>query len=159
MYKAKFLVAILDLLVIVTLSYVFINLVTIPLVSPENGLYTTDREPEFAWGGMQGEFVILLDDDPDFGTPITKEVTGNSYRLGDSLDFGTYYWKVKSGWIASGVRELTVGSSVVLAREEREVRNEGNVDVLLHRITGAFVLDVDESIEIEGDEDVKAEQA
>lgn len=152
-------IAVLNLLVIGMLSYVFINLVTIPLVSPENGLYTTDRNPEFAWSGIQGEYVIFLDDDPDFGTPVTKGVSGNSYVFGDALDLGTYYWKIESAGIASGVRKLTIGSSVTLSRKENEVKNEGNVDLLIHKITGAFLLDVNESLEVEEDEDVKAEQA
>ena len=159
MDRAKMSFVILNLVVIVTLSYVFINLVTIPLISPENGLYTTEREPEFVWSGIQGEYVIFLDDDPDFGTPVTEEVSGNSYRFGDVLDLGNYYWKVGSGLITSEVRELTIGSSVVLSREENEMKNEGNVNLLIHRITGAFLLGVEESIEIEEDEDVKAEQA
>ena len=159
MDRAKMSFVILNLVVIVMLSFVFVNLVTIPLISPENGLYTTEREPEFNWGGMQGEFVIFLDEDPDFGTPLKKGITGNSYRFTDVLDLGNYYWKVGSGLITSEVRKLTIGSSVVLSREENEVKNEGNVDLLIHRITGAFLLDVNESIEIEEDEDVKAEQA
>ncbi|MCK4531912.1 MAG: hypothetical protein KAT94_03520 [Candidatus Aenigmarchaeota archaeon] len=159
MDRAKMSFVILNLVVIVMLSFVFVNLVTIPLISPENGLYTTDRKPEFNWGGMQGEFVIFLDEDPDFGTPLKKGITGNSYRFGDVLDLGNYYWKVGSGLVTSEVRKLTIGSSVVLSREENEVKNEGNVDLLIHRITGAFLLDVNESIEMEEDEDVKAEQA
>lgn len=159
MDRAKMSFVILNLVVIVMLSFVFVNLVTIPLISPETGLYTTERKPEFNWGGMQGEFVIFLDEDPDFGTPVTEEVSGNSYRFGDVLDLGNYYWKVSSGLVTSEVRKLTIGSSVVLSREENEAKNEGNVNLLIHRITGAFLLDVNESIEIEEDEDVKAEQA
>ncbi len=158
MYKAKISIAVLNLLVIGVLSFVFINLVTIPLVSPENGLYTTERKPKFAWGGMQREFVIFLDDDPDFTTPLTREVTGNSYRFERNLDFGTYYWKVVSAGIVSEVRKLTIGSSVIIARKENEVKNEGNVVLLLHRITGSFLLGVNESLEIERNEDVNAEQ-
>lgn len=157
--KAKVSVAILNLSVIGILSFVLVNLVTIPLFSPENGLYTTERKPEFTWGGMQGEFVIFLDEDPDFLTPFKAKISDNSYALGDELGFGTYYWKIESEGIKSEVRKLTVGSSVILSRDEKEVRNEGNVALLLHRITGAFLLGVNESLEIERDEDVKAEQA
>ncbi|UCC91578.1 MAG: hypothetical protein JSV39_04700 [Candidatus Aenigmatarchaeota archaeon] len=151
-------VSLANLAVIGMLSFVFVNLVTIPLVSPENGLYTTERKPELVWGGMQGEYVIFLDEDPGFGTPITKEVSGNSYRLGEDLGFGTYHWKVMSGLVASEIREFTVGSSVVLARKEKEVSNVGNVDLLIHRLTGAFILGVNKSLEIGEDEDVKGEQ-
>ena len=152
-------VVLVNLLVIGMLVFIFVNLVTIPLVSPDNGVYTTERKPEFVWGGLQKDFVIYVDDDPYFGSPLEGEVSGNSYRFGEDMDFGTYYWQVKFGPITSEVRKLTIGSSVVLAREENEVKNEGNVDVVLHSITGAFVVGVNESFGIGEDEDVKAEQA
>lgn len=152
-------VSLANLAVIGMLSFLFLNLVTIPLVSPENGLHTTERRPELVWGGIQGEYVIFLDDDPGFGTPVTKEISGNSYRLGEDLGFGTYHWKVVSGLVASEIREFTVDSSVILARKEEAVRNEGNVDLLIHGLTGAFVLGVNESLEIGEDEDVRGEQA
>lgn len=160
MDKAKMLVGILDLLVIVTLSYVFVNLVTISLVSPENEIHTTERNPEFRWGGMQGYFVVLLDENPDFESPFRGEVSGNSYRPEEDLDFGTYYWKIESGAIKSGIRKFTVGSSVVLAREEDEVKNEGNTDIIVNtdKVTG-MVVGVGNSVKIEEEENVKAEQA
>ena len=160
MDKTKMLVIVLDLLVIVTLSYVFVNLVTISLVSPENEIHTTERNPEFRWSGMQGYFVVLLDDNPDFGSPLREEVSGNSYRVGEDLDFGTYYWMVESGAIKSEIRKLTVGSSVVLARKEDEVRNEGNTDIIVNtdRVTG-MVVGVGNSVKIGEEENVKAEQA
>lgn len=147
------------MLVIGVLSYVFFSLVTIPLVSPAHGGCTDERRPEFAWGGMQGDFVLLLDQDPDFGSPVMEEVAGNSYRPGEELEFGKYYWKVRSGPISSGVGEFTLDSSVVVSREDKSVRNEGNVELVVHSMTGAFLLGVGESLEISEDEDVVAEQS
>lgn len=158
MDKAKLSVVILDLLVIGMLSFVFINLVTIPLISPDSGMYTNERSPELLWGGMQNNFVVYIDDDPELETPVKKEVTGNFYKFAEDLDFGTYYWKVESGVVVSEVRKFTVDSSVVLSRDENGVKNEGNVGLLLHRVTGAFVLDIDESLDVESEENVKAEQ-
>jgi hypothetical protein len=158
--KGKALVMIADLIVIGILSYLFVNLVTIPLVSPESGFYTNDRTPELAWGGMQGEFVLMVDDDPDFGSPMERRVSGNSYIFENSLDFGTYYWKVKFGGISSWTRDFTVGSSVVLARDDEGVRNEGNTEIMVttDRVTGMLV-GVGDSLEVEEDENVRAEQA
>jgi hypothetical protein len=157
--RIKILVMGSDLLVMGILSLLLFNLITIPLVSPDNKSYTTDRRPGFSWGGMQGEYVVLLDDNPKFTAPLTARISGNSYRVAHDLDFGTYYWKVESGPISSGARQLTIGSSVVLSRSEQSVRNEGNVDLKVDRMTGFFILGVNESAEIKGDENVKAEQA
>jgi hypothetical protein len=107
---------------------------------------------------MQGSYVILLDDNMGFETPITVEVSGNSHVFGEEFDFGTYYWKVESWPFSSEIRRFTLGSSVVVSRTENNVKNEGNVGLLLHSMTGAFVVGVNESIEIGAEEDVKAEQ-
>ncbi len=154
----KFGMVLTNLLVIGLLVYLLVNIASIPLIEPADGKYTTERRPEFVWGGLQKEFVIFLDDDPDFETPFTSRVSGNAFRFGKDLDFGTYYWKVQSGILLSGVRKLTVGSSVVLARGKDEVRNEGNTDVLLHSVTGAMVLGMGSSVKIGEEENVKAEQ-
>jgi hypothetical protein len=148
-----------DLAVMTILIMLLYNLASIPLHSPGNKAYTTERMPEFSWGGMQGEYVIYLDDSPDFASPVTAMVTGNSFRLGNDLDFGTYYWKVESGPVSSSVWKLTVGSSVMLSRNQQTVKNEGNVDLKVDRMTGFFVLGANESAEIGEDDNVIAEQA
>jgi hypothetical protein len=151
-------VVVTNLLVMGLLVYLLVNLTTIPLIGPEDGVYTTERRPEFVWAGMHEQYELLLDDDPDFGSPFLTKVSGNSLRFVNDLDFGTYYWKVNSGVFSSGVRKLTIGSSIVLARGDNEVKNEGNTDVFLHRLTGSFLLGVDESLEVGEEENVKAEQ-
>jgi len=154
----KFSVIFANLLVIGLLVYLLVNITGIPLIEPVDGMYTTGRRPEFAWGGLHKEFTIFLDDESDFASPFTAKVSGNSFRFVNDLDFRTYYWRVRSGVFSSGVRKFTVGSSVSLSRTKNEVENSGNVDLVLHRITGSFVLGVDESLEIESEENVKAEQ-
>ena len=157
-HKSKILIFAVNLVLICTVFYTLFNLATIPLFSPSNGEYTTERQPEFRWGGIQGEFTLFLDENPDFKTPIIKRVRGNSYKFENPLDFGTYYWKVESSGVSSEVRKLTIGSSVVLSRDERKVKNEGNTDILLHSVTGAMVLGVGNAVEIGEDENVTAEQ-
>lgn len=138
---------------LVAFSMAFIN-----LLSPGNGECIGDRKPELRWGGMQGTFTVLIDEDPGFGSPLREKVVGNRYIPEDELDFGTYYWKVESGRIESGVGKFTVSSSVVLGRDAGKVSNQGNADVLLRTVTGSMVLKTGDSIEIGEDEDVKAEQ-
>jgi hypothetical protein len=157
--RMKIMVICSDLTAIGILALLLFNLITIPLLSPDNSSYTTDRRPEFSWGGIQGEYVILLDDSPDFAAPLTAVVKGNSYKVAQDLDFGTYYWKVESGPISSGIGKLTIGSSVMLSRSQQAVKNEGNVELKVGRMTGFFILGVNESAKIDGDENVRAEQA
>ncbi len=161
MDRMKLSIAAAELAVIGLLTLLLVNLVTIPLVSPQHKLYTTDSMPELVWGGMQGDYVVLLDDNPKFSTPLTAEVSGNSYTFPQELAFGTYYWKVQAGPMSSEVRRFTLGSSVVLSREGDEVRNEGNTELLVHApsITGAFMLGVNETVELGAEENVMAEQA
>lgn len=148
-----------NLLVVGLLVYLLTNITAIPLLEPADGAYTTERRPEFIWGGLYDQYEFFLDDDPNFGSPFISKVSGNSFRLVNDLDFGTYYWKVKSGIFSSSVRKLTIGSSVVLARSENKVKNEGNTEILLHRVTGSFLLGVGESLEVGEEENVTAEQA
>ena len=139
-----------------------INVISIPLLTPLNNSYTDTRTPTFAWGGFGKTYELLIDDSPDFSFPLVKKiVTGNSYTLENELDFGTYYWKVQSGCIGSVVRKYTIVSKVALRRMENEVRNTGNVEIILRkisdRVTGQIILDVNQSTEI-GDESIEAEQ-
>ncbi|NIO20640.1 MAG: hypothetical protein GTN76_07850 [Candidatus Aenigmarchaeota archaeon] len=154
----KFGVVLTNLLVIGLLVYLFVNIATIPLIEPADGVYTTERRPEFVWNGLHNEYDLFLDDDPGFTSPFSTKVSGNSFRFVNDLNFGTYYWKVNSGVFSSGVRKLTIGSSVSLSRAGDDVKNSGNVDLVLHRLTGSFVLGVDESLEVGEEENVKAEQ-
>jgi hypothetical protein len=161
MDRAKITFATMNLMVIGLLAVLLVNLLTVQLVYPNNRLKTTDRKPVFRWIGIQSDFTLSLDDDPGFASPLTQEVASNSYALTSELEFGTYYWKVESGPFSSGVGRFTVISSVVVSRNESEIANEGNTPLLLGSpsITGAFVLGVNESVEIGEDANVKAEQA
>ncbi len=157
--KSTFVIA--NLAVISLLALLLASLLTIQLASPSEGLRTADRKPLLSWKGMQGEFVVSIDDDPGFASPATARVAGNSYAPSSELGFGTYYWKVESGAISSGVGTFTVASSVIVTRNESGVSNAGNAEILLSgpSFTGAFVLAVNESAEIGENENVMAEQA
>lgn len=130
-------------------------------VYPLNGIVTDDVNPTFKWSGVRESFEILIDDDPDFSSPLSYEVTGNMFALEDSLEFGEYYWKVKSSDVESGVRKLTIVSTVELSRLKRDqLSNVGNTPLLVHGsgLAGAVTLGVNESMNIGEDDNVKAEQ-
>ncbi|MCX6818170.1 MAG: hypothetical protein NTU57_04925 [Candidatus Aenigmarchaeota archaeon] len=150
-----------NVMVIGLLAVLLANLITIQLVYPNHKLTTADRTPVFMWIGMQSDFTLSLDDNKDFSSPVTAKVDGNSYAFPSELGIGTYYWKVESGPFSSGTGKFTVMSSVVVSRNESNLKNEGNVPLSVQApsITGAFVLGVEESIDIGAEENVKAEQA
>jgi|GEM_PF-2255301 len=146
-----------------------LNILTIPLVSPANGWTGAERQPELAWGGLQGGFVLMIDESPGFGSPVTMEVDGNSYIPQEPLEFGTYYWKVVSLEGASSATGMfTVVSEVEVEREGAQLRNTGNTGILLERempgqdagnirLSGLLV-GIGEAVEIGGTENVIAKQ-
>jgi len=130
-------------------------------VSPFSGMVTDLRSPTFEWSGPAGAYEVLIDDDPGFGSPMSFSASGNSMRLPQELEFGTYWWKVRSGSSETGPSVLTVVSSVALSRPAPgTIVNAGNTDLLLFRsgMTGAFTLAVNRTMDIGGEESVKAEQ-
>lgn len=106
------------------------NLATIPLLSPAG--QTADRTPEFSWGGAQGNFILMIDEDHAFGSPDVADVSGNSYIPSRPLEFGTYYWKVLSpAGISSATGMVTVVSEVAVERGNGWLRNSGNTEIIL----------------------------
>jgi hypothetical protein len=152
-----------------------INLLTIPLITPSNGWEGTNRQPEFTWGGLQARngkgFIFMLDEDPGFSSPITKEVYGNTYRSEQLLEFGTYYWKVVSPESATSPTGMfTVVSEVSVERDNGWLKNTGNSGLALETMdTGrepghltrlgftGLILGVNQTVEV-GGEDVVAKQ-
>ncbi|MEM4973421.1 MAG: Ig-like domain-containing protein, partial [Candidatus Hadarchaeales archaeon] len=70
------------------------------LLSPPNGAYLNDNTPTFEWTpGVGADYHrLLVDNDPDFSSPIYDNsfLTGNTLTLPseNALPDGTYYWKV-----------------------------------------------------------------
>jgi hypothetical protein len=63
--------------------------------------------PTFTWlhlynsttNGDLVEYIIQIDDDPDFSSPIEANVTTlPTYTPGPSFSDGTYYWRVKADY-------------------------------------------------------------
>jgi hypothetical protein len=127
---------------------------------PFGGLETDDRTPGFEWTGHATGYELLIDDDPSFGTPLSYSIRGTSYEVPE-MDFGTYWWKVRSGAAETEPRAFTIVSSVALSRPVRNmVTNTGNTQLSVEgdAMTGAVTIAVNESIEIGEDENVRAEQ-
>ncbi len=134
---------------------------TVSALRPFSGMVTDQRSPTLEWSGPDGTYEVLIDDDPGFGTPMSFSASGNSFRLPQELEFGTYWWKVRSGGVETVPSVFTVVSSVALSRPvPGAIINSGNTELLLFRsgITGAFTLAVNRTMEIGGEESVKAEQ-
>jgi uncharacterized repeat protein (TIGR01451 family) len=68
------------------------------LASPGNGSKTGDRTPTFAWEAADGAdmYLVQVDTDPDFDSPIEQRVETTSYTPVAALEFGTYYWRVQA---------------------------------------------------------------
>ena len=147
-----------NLVSIAVILYLVAGVTSISLLTPFTGEVTDNRMPTLSWSGLQGHYTVMLDDNPDFVSPIEKETFGNRMKLQEGLDFGKYYWKVVSNGIESRTGEFSIVSTVELSRSGEEVKNTGNTNVWLSSITGAFVLGVNESAGANEEENVKAEQ-
>jgi len=141
--------------------FAYLQAGAVAAVRPLSGMVTDQRSPTFEWSGPSGSYEVLIDDDPGFGSPMSFSASGNSMRLPQELEFGTYWWKVRSGDAEAGPSVLTVVSSVALSRPAPgTLVNSGNTELLLFRsgMTGAFTLAVNRTMDIGGEESVKAEQ-
>lgn len=126
----------------------FILTSTTPL-NPQREIF--ERKPTFEWLGLPTSYTIMIDNNPDFSTPITADVKGKTYTLEDSLELGEYYWKVK-GFRSSKVQKFMITSKVSLKREEEDLRNDGNTRLKLDfkpSVTGAAILDINKTIKLE----------
>jgi hypothetical protein len=139
----------------------FLSMVSIQALYPFSDMVTYDRTPYFEWSAWGDDYELLLDEDPQFRTPMSFEVSGTNYVLDDSLEFGAYWWKVRGAGAESEPRKFTVVSTVALSRPERSViTNAGNTDLLVYRsgLAGAVTLAVNGTLEVREEENVKAEQ-
>lgn len=77
------------------------------LLSPANGTSTVDTTPTFEWIDLQNsttngdlvEYVIEIDNDPDFSSLVDLAVTTSAdYTPGSPLPYATYYWRVKANY-------------------------------------------------------------
>lgn len=137
------------------------SLWNIQALYPFSDMVMDDRTPVFRWSGADSSYELLIDDDPDFSTPFTYDVTGRSFSVGNDMDFGTYWWKVRSGDTESEPKKFTVVSTVALSRPEGNmIVNSGNTDLLVYRsgLAGAVTLAVNDTLEVEEEDNVKAEQ-
>jgi len=147
---------------VIVLAFVaFGVLSSVQTISPYTGMIIDDRTPLFEWTGEDANYELIIDDDPSFSTPMTFDVKGNSFRIPDELEFGTYWWKLRTGDVESEAEAFTVVSKVEVSREEpSKVVNTGNAEILVHvNADGSVVvLGVNETLEVGEEDHVKAEQ-
>ncbi|MCG2717691.1 MAG: hypothetical protein L6408_02500 [Nanoarchaeota archaeon] len=143
-------------IIIIALFFIFTTTITL---NPKGEIL--ERKPEFKWLGFPTSYVIMIDDNPEFTTPITAQVKGKTYTSEESLELGEYYWKVK-GLRNSQTQKFIINSKVSLKREEENLRNDGNTRLKLDlkpSITGAVILDINRTIKLgEETEEVSAKQ-
>ncbi|MBN2330683.1 MAG: hypothetical protein JXC85_02610 [Candidatus Aenigmarchaeota archaeon] len=157
-------IVIANALVIGLAALSYLSLYYIQPLFPLNGVVTDDRTPTFAWSGQGTSFELLIDDEPGFSSPMIFDVKGNRYSMGQELDFGTYWWKVRVQGAESRAMRFDLVSTVALSRPDPGmISNTGNTALLVHRgglsaITGAVTLGVNQTLDIGDGEDVKAEQ-
>lgn len=149
-------------LIVISLAVVsYLNLNSIQPLYPLNNMVTDVRTPTFEWSGQRQNYELLIDDNPGFSSPSIFDAAGNSHMVEKELDFGMYWWKVRSGDAESGARKFTLVSTVALSRLGRNlIKNSGNTALLVHLsgLTGAATLAVNQTLEIGEKENVKAEQ-
>ena len=140
--------------VTVVLIYLFFS--TAPVqIYPLQGLVIID--PDFTFETKNGD-EIVISIDKNFTVPIILE-EGSDITLPPRV----YYWKVKSKFRESEVRNFTIRTHVGLDLKERnesyELQNSGNVDLNVTKrkdgltITG-IVIDVGQSKEFEKDNSI-----
>jgi hypothetical protein len=123
---------------------------SIVLLSPSGIIY--DRSPIFIWGGFDENYKLLVDDNPDFNSPIVDVyVNGNQYEVNENLDIGEYYWKVigQSKDKESITGRFALDSLVGYSIGGTKLRSIGNVLTKLNGITGFVILEPGEIIDIQ----------
>lgn len=132
-------------LIIITILFTHFNIL---LEYPKNNQHLFDRNAELKWKGNYNNYILYIDDNEEFKSPTIKRVTGNSYLI-NNLDFGIYYWKIKTEKISSPTWKFTIDSEVAINMIEKEddidIKNVGNTDLdleLRNPITGLAIVDL-----------------
>lgn len=117
------------------------------LLSPSNGATFDNRLPTLSWTSVSGatSYELQLDTvNPPVATPLT--IAGTSYTPTNFLDFGTYYWRVRtiqgayqSEW--SAVRSFTIASGTN-APPLRGFYTSANVPLTWNRVSGAIAYQI-----------------
>ena len=110
-------------------------------------------EPNFVFEIENGESIEISVDE-NFTNPIFLNEGSDI-----TLPPGTYYWKVKSDFRESEIKNFTIQGHVSLDIKEREknyeLYNSGNVDLNVTKenrgLTAEIILDVGESEDVEKD--------
>ncbi|HLG24320.1 MAG TPA: hypothetical protein VI564_05320 [Candidatus Nanoarchaeia archaeon] len=111
----------LAILALIILIVLLTSLVSVTPISPKD-TEITKVQPTFSWSGKADYLVI--DDNPEFSSPIVEKVSGSEHTIQNSLTFGTHYWKLK-GIVTSKTSQFTINSVVDL--EISKTGDEGKI--------------------------------
>lgn len=116
-------------------------IISLSLPYPPNKSIIYDRNPTFKF---LGKGTLVLSKEKDLSVPILKEDFKEEYKVKDSLDFDTYYWKIIKENSESRIRQFTVQSKVAASIKENKLTNEGNTRAnVLSGIVGAAVIELE----------------
>ena len=144
-------------IILVQAVFVFGVFVYLLFSTNPSGIYPLQgmviSEPDFVFEIENGEQVVLSRD-IEFSNPIFLDKGSEQY-----LPPGIYYWKVKSKFRESEVKNFTVEGRVGLDIREREdnyiLSNSGNVDLNVTREKddiSSMIISVGENEEVEKDD-------
>lgn len=146
-------ILVLPVLTVLILVALF-SLSKIILVTPRG--HITETDIVFRWHAIDNYayYRLLVDDNPEFTSPLSIETAGNEYRI-SNLSVGEHYWKVigyNKGFVESSVNSFSIDSLVSVNRTITGIRNEGNVPLLIELfaggITGHAVVNINQILEI-----------
>ena len=154
-YFNKLLPALLALTLIAYVIFIISN--SIILTQPKDNIIITNRYPEFKWDSNQNTYRLIVDNSPDFNSPIIDvSLTEKSFKSNIKLDLSKYYWKVIGENTGSAVNSFTITSIVAVELEENSttsvIKNVGNVRTKItteenrngFSVIGAVILDINE---------------
>lgn len=134
--------------ILITVYYFISYSSFIILKNPKNEAVIYDRYPELLWKGNSDFYIVLLDDNINFDTPIVNvSVNSTNYKVNRRLEFGEYYFKIidtKNNY--EKLSKFTLQSLIAIELDDG-IKNVGNtriraVDNIL--VTGAAVLEINQ---------------
>jgi hypothetical protein len=83
-------------------------------VLPIPNAATADTTPYFVWSASSGAnyYEIQVDDDPLFGSPMTRQTSSRAFTISAALSPGRYYWRLRARDAAGNWSTFSVSYAV-----------------------------------------------
>jgi hypothetical protein len=130
----------------------FDNSELLTMKNPISGAVILDRYPEIEWSGNSNDYLLLIDNDIDFKSPLINITQNSSYfKINDQLDFGDYYIKIIDNIHHKyKISKFTVSSYVaVTVDKDGNIINDGNTKIIASdsiSTTGGVILDINQML-------------